>query len=122
MGVLTLKPNSGDPTIDIEGGSIKLSASGDDVGTAVTQIRAYLATSINPASVAANITVEQTFAVVGLTTADRVFLNHPLFIAGLGVAGCRVSAADTLAITFVNATAGALDAGATLVDIIAFRF
>lgn len=62
-------------------------------------------TSLTPASVAANTTAEQTFTVAGLVTTSTVIVNKPTSQAGLGIAGVRVSAADTLAITFINATA-----------------
>lgn len=77
-------------------------------GTAVTKLVVYAAV-LTPSAVAANTTAEQTFTVTGLTTADTIIgVNKPTAQAGLGIAGVRVSAADTLAITFVNATAGSL--------------
>jgi len=57
------------------------------------------------AETAANTTAEQTVTVAGLKVGDRVIVNKPTAQAGIGVAGARVSAADTLAITFVNSTA-----------------
>lgn len=65
----------------------------------------HLSATISPASVAANTTAEQTFTVTGLAVGDVVFVNKPTSQAGLGIAGVRVSAANTLAINFVNATA-----------------
>jgi len=53
-------------------------------------------------------TAEQTVTVPGLAVGDMVYVSKPTAQAGLGVAGARVSAADTLAITFVNPTAGGL--------------
>ena len=53
-------------------------------------------------------TAEQTVTVPGLAVGDMVFVSKPTAQAGLGVAGARVSAADTLAITFVNPTAGGI--------------
>lgn len=76
-------------------------------GTAITQIRVF-SPSLSPAAVAANTTAEQTFAVAGLTTTDKVFVNKPTAQAGLGIVGMRVSAVDTLAITFSNNTAAAI--------------
>jgi hypothetical protein len=73
-------------------------------GTAITQIRVY-APSLTPVQVAANTSAEQTFTVTGLSTADKVFINKPAAQAGLGIVGQRVSAANTLAITFGNFTA-----------------
>lgn len=49
---------------------------------------------------------EQTFTVNGLLVGDLVFVNKPSAQAGLGIAGARVTAANTLGITFVNPTAG----------------
>ena len=65
----------------------------------------HLTATLSPASVAANNTAEQTFTVTGLAVGDVVFVNKPTSQAGLGIAGVRVSAANTLAITFINATA-----------------
>lgn len=90
-------------------------------GSYVKQIRRY-SQSLNPASVAANTVAEQTFTVTGLTTDDVVFVNNPTLTAGLGVAGVRVSAANTLAIRFVNATAAAIDEAAGTWLVIAIRF
>lgn len=64
--------------------------------------------SIAPASVAANTTAEQTFTVTGLISGTPVWLNKPSFTNGLGIVGVRVSATNTLAITFANATANAI--------------
>ncbi len=89
-------------------------------GTAITKIVVY-SQSLDVASVAANTTAEQTFTVTGLTTADKVFVNKPSLSAGLGIVNARVSAADTLAITFVNATAAAIDPAAETYAIVALR-
>lgn len=66
--------------------------------------------TIDPASVAINTTAEQDFTVPGLKAGDYVFVNKPSLSAGLGIAGARAKAANTLSLTFVNATAGAIDA------------
>lgn len=75
-------------------------------------IRAIFAISatFNPASVATITTAEQTTTVIGLKVGDFVMSQKPTNTAGVGVVNCRVSAADTLAVTFVNPTAGAVDA------------
>lgn len=71
--------------------------------------------ALTPAAVATITTVEQTFTVTGLSVGDG--LNAPDQIlsiskaahqAGLAITGARVSAADTLKITFVNPTAGSI--------------
>lgn len=89
-------------------------------GTAITKIVVYSQT-ITPASVAAATVAEQTFTVTGLTTADKVIVNHAATGNATGIAGVRVSAADTLAISFVNPTAGALVPGAGTYSIVAIR-
>jgi len=66
---------------------------------------------LTPASVAANTTAEQTFTVTGLpfiVNPSTVWVNKPTHQYGLGIGGCRVTAADTLGITFVNVTAAAI--------------
>lgn len=64
-----------------------------------------LTAKLSPASVAANTTAEQTFTVSGVQVGDFVDVNKPTAQAGLGIVGARVSAANTLAITFSNNTA-----------------
>ena len=78
--------------------------------------------TITPASVAAATVAEQTFTVTGLTTADDVMVNPAAIANATGIAGVRVSAADTLAVRFVNPTAGALTPTAGTWAIIALRF
>jgi hypothetical protein len=88
--------------------------------TPITGMRVY-APSITPASVATVVVAEQTFTVTGLTTADKVVVNPPAISNATGIAGARVSAADTLAIRFVNPTAGALTPTAGVYTVLAFR-
>lgn len=82
--------------------------------------RTYTAT-IDVASVAANTTSEQTFTVSGLTTDDLVIVNKPSHDAGLGIVGQRVSGTDTIAITYMNTTAAAIDPASETYDIIAIK-
>lgn len=89
-------------------------------GTPITKIVVYTPT-LTPASVAAATVAEQTFTVTGLTTADTVSVNCPSIANATGIAGVRVSAADTLAIRFVNPTAGALTPTSGVYRIIAHR-
>ena len=63
-----------------------------------------LSVTLSPAIVAANTSAEQTFTVTGLALSDAVSVNKPTAQAGLGIVGARVSAANTLAITFGNFT------------------
>lgn len=89
-------------------------------GTAITKVVVYSQT-ITPASVATVTVAEQTFTVTGLTTADTVVVNPAAISNAVGIVGARVSAADTLAVRFVNPTAGALTPTAGTWTILAFR-
>jgi len=61
--------------------------------------------SLSPTIVAANTTAEQTFTISGLTTSNvPISVIKPTAQAGLGIVGFRISAANTLAITFSNNT------------------
>jgi len=67
------------------------------------------APTLTPSAVAANTTAEQTFTVTGLAgTPSLVIVNKPTAQAGLGIAGVRVSAANTLAINYSNDTSGSI--------------
>lgn len=70
------------------------------------QSAGVLAVTLSPALIAANTTAEQTFTVAGLKVGDYVYVNKPTAQAGLGIVGSRVSAANTLGITFSNNTGG----------------
>lgn len=63
----------------------------------------------NPTSVSANTTSEQTVTVNGVGTGDFVYVSKPTHTAGLGIVNVRVSAADTVAITFMNSTGSPID-------------
>lgn len=91
-----------------------------DSGSSISQIRVYSQT-ITPASVGAATVAEQTFTVNGLTTADKVIVNQAAISNATGIAGVRVSAANTLAVRFVNPTAGALTPTAGTWTIVAIR-
>lgn len=67
-----------------------------------------LQTSLSPAAVGANTTAEQTFTVNGLLPGDVVSVTKPTTQAGLGIVNSRVSAINTLAITFSNNTGGGI--------------
>lgn len=64
--------------------------------------------ALAPVSVAANTTAEQTFNVTGLVAGSAVWLNKPSAQGGLGIVGVRVSAANTLAVTYSNTTSVAI--------------
>lgn len=67
-----------------------------------------LEVTLSPATIATTTSAEQTFTVTGLKLHDFVWVNKPTTQAGLCIVGARVSAADTLAITFANVTSGTL--------------
>lgn len=73
--------------------------------TKFTEIRVYSFT-YDPASVAATTSAEDTVTVTGVEAGDVVLsVVKPTATAGVGIVNARVSAANTLAITWVNATA-----------------
>lgn len=61
--------------------------------------------TLTPAQVAANTTAEQTFNVPGLQVGDSLYINKASHQTGLSIGNVRVSAANTLAIQYVNTTA-----------------
>ena len=63
---------------------------------------------LTPVAVGANTTAEQTFTIPGLQVGDFVNLLKPTTQAGLGIVNVRVSALNTLAVTYCNTTAGSL--------------
>lgn len=77
--------------------------------------------TVNPASVATITTAEQTFTLPGIQTGDIVYVNKPSLTTGLGIANVRVSAANTVAITFVNPTAGSVDAASETYNFLVVR-
>ena len=85
--------DSGDPAFD----TITVGSG----GTALTKIKIYSAT-IDPSLIAAATLAEQTYTVTGLATTDVVFVNKPTATANCGIGNARVSAANTLAIQWIN--------------------
>lgn len=85
-------------------------------GTTLTQAKVYTP-SLTPAAVSAGAPTEQTFPVAGLATTDTVTVNPP----GAAVLSARVSAADTLALTFAPPASGSYTPPAGVYRIIAFR-
>lgn len=67
--------------------------------------QSVISVTLSPAAVAVNTSAEQTFTVNGLLAGDHVVVNKPTAQAGLGIVGAR-AAANTLYITFMNATGG----------------
>ena len=77
--------------------------------------------TFNPAAVATITTAEQTATVTGVRLGDIVYSVKPTATTGVGVVNVRVSAADTLAITFVNPTAGSVDPASETWTFLVFR-
>lgn len=85
-------------------------------GTAITKTVVYTP-NLTPIAVSAGAAVEETFTVTGLSTSDTVTVNPP----GAAVLSARVSAADTLALTFAPPASGSYTPPAGVYRIIAFR-
>ncbi len=77
--------------------------------------------TIDAGSVAANTSEEEDFIVAGLSVGDFVAVNKPTLDAGLAVGNARVSATDTLSLTFINSTAGAIDPGSEDYEVFVFE-
>lgn len=67
-----------------------------------------LTASLTPASAGAASAAEQTFTLKGIGIGDVIVVTPPAITAGVAPVCCRATAADTVGITFVNPTAGAL--------------
>ena len=90
--------------------------------TGNVQSLSVISVALSPAQVAINTTAEQTFTVPGVAASDVVVsINKPTAQAGLGIVNYRVSAANTVGITFSNNTAGAITptAGQTYMIVLA---
>ena len=78
--------------------------------------------TLDPASVATITAAEQDFTIPGVLPGDYIFsFAMQTATAGLGVAGYRVKAANTISVTFVNPTAGAINAAAVVCKIMIAR-
>lgn len=85
-----------------------------------TQQLYVMQATLSPAEVAANTSAEQTFTLKGLrlTTDMIVGVSKPTAQAGLGIVGWRVTANDTLGITFANFTASPITPTASQVYLV----
>jgi len=105
------------PVLGSGGAGIKI---GNATPTAITNIRVYTP-ALTPAAIAAASVSEQTFAVAGLTTADKVLVNGPAPGTNPPAVHARVSTADTLAVTFINPTAGTATPTSGTFSVVAIR-
>lgn len=75
--------------------------------TGNVQSLSVVSVTLSPSIVNTITAGEQTFTVPGVLATDVILaVNKPSAQAGLGIAGVRVTAANTVGITFVNPTAG----------------
>ena len=77
-------------------------------GLRIQPVMQRLTASLAPAAVAANTTAEQTFTVNGLIAGTAVDVNKPSVTTGIALVGARVSAINTLALTYANVTAASI--------------
>lgn len=71
------------------------------------------------ASVAATTYSTQTFSVVGLETSNAVVVTPPALTSGLYLLSARVSATDTLSLTFYNSTGSPINEASAEYKIVA---
>lgn len=109
LGVATDEPRVTSIKIGTNGASSTFTAMG------------RISQSLTPVSVATITSAEQAFTVQGLAVGDVVTVSPPSITAGVAPVCARVSAANTLQITFVNPTAGALVPAAGVYQIFVAR-
>lgn len=77
----------------------------------------------DPASIAANTTAEEAVTVTGVDADDIIIaVTKPTLTAGVAPVHARVSAANTVQVTWVNATAGAVDPGSETYTFTVLKF
>lgn len=77
---------------------------------------------LDPVSIAASTTAEQDFTVTGLKSTDiPIALIKPTLTAGIGIGNVRVKTANTLSVTFINPTAGAIDPASETYKLVVIR-
>lgn len=81
-----------------------------------------IALSLTPAAVLTITGVEQTFTVPGVKLGDAVVVNPPGTTSGVIQGAARVSAANTIAIQYVNPTVGSVTPLAGVHTITVFRY
>jgi len=75
---------------------------------AIAPVMKTVTASLAPVAVAPNTTAEQTFTVAQVPSTAQVYVNKPSLTTGLGIGTARVSAANTVAITFINNTSATI--------------
>lgn len=90
-------------------------------GTTLTKAVVYTPTLTPTVSVAANKTATEAFTVTGLTTADTVTVNGPTPTTDVVMGMCRVTAADTLEISWHNSSGGPATPATGIYRVMAWR-
>jgi len=87
---------------------------------------AVFSTTQTPSTIAGNTTVEKSFTVqtgtgyvLAPATGDIIYMTKPTAQAGLGYGNVRVSAANTVLVTYSNYTAGTITIAAAQVNVLA---
>jgi len=88
-----------------------------DPGSTPIKAMGRISKSLTPVAVGAATCAEQDFTVAGLKVGDFVDVSPPSITAGVAPICARVSAANTLTVTFVNPTAGSLTPAAGVYQI-----
>lgn len=78
--------------------------------------------SLAPGSIGANTSAEKTFTLNGVQVGDLIIeLIKPTLTAGIGIGGQRVSAANTIAVTFSNSTGSPITPATETYTIVTLR-
>lgn len=96
----------------------------DGAGTGAWTKRLFkLTATCTPSAVSANTTSEQTFTVTGVAVAtDAVIgVSKPDHQTGLGIVGWRITADDTVAVTFANVSASPITPNSLTYTFIIYR-
>jgi len=93
----TITPTAGESYLVFAAGEVQ-----------IAPVMKGITAALAPTSVANNTSAEQTFTVSGLIAGTPVIVSKPSIQTGLAIAGARVSAANTLAINFVNTTSATI--------------
>lgn len=88
--------------------SINWKTSFEDIVRKTKEVRKRIVT-VDPTSVSANTTSEQTFTLSGVASDDIIIVTKPSHTTGLGIVNYRVSSKDTVAVTFMNTTGSSID-------------
>lgn len=81
----------------------------------------FTSKALSPSAVSANTSAEQTFTFSGVRATDFLCtVIKPTAQAGLGIVGWRITAADTIGITFMNNTGSPITP--TAAEVYLFKF